>query len=229
MFESGIQVWGDSIAVGITYDEQRMRYVISKQRCPKRLSDELQVKIVNNSKMGATVLDGLSRFEATPPVEGALCVLEYGGNDCNMDWAYVAEHPEEPTKATVGLPEFSDALEEFIGKVEKRNMKPMLITPLPLHAEKFFSWVSQGLNREAILQAIGEVQNIYGWQERYANAVRNVAAKTKTQLLDLRDTFLANKDYPTLICRDGMHLVDDGYRFLADYLLRRIRLMPDCI
>ena len=36
MFEPEIQVWGDSIAVGITYDERRSRYVISKERCPKR-------------------------------------------------------------------------------------------------------------------------------------------------------------------------------------------------
>ena len=229
MFESEIQVWGDSIAVGITYDEQRKRYVISRERCPKRISDELQVKVVNNSKMGATVLDGLARFEAAPPAEGALCVLEYGGNDCNMDWAYVAGHPEEAPKAAVDLAEFARKLEEFIQKIVDKRMKPMLITPLPLHAEKFFNWVSQGLNRDAILQAIGEVQNIYGWQERYANAVRAVAAKTRTQLLDLRDTFLANKEYPALICRDGMHLMDDGYRYIADYLVRRIRLMPGCI
>jgi lysophospholipase L1-like esterase len=59
--------------------------------------------------------------------------------------------------------------------------------------------------------------------------VRNVAAKTKTPLLDLRDAMLSNKEYPSLICVDGMHLVDDGYRFIADYLLRRIRLTPGCM
>jgi acyl-CoA thioesterase I len=228
MFDSEIQVWGDSIAVGITYNEQRKRYVISKERCPKRISDELDLKIVNNSKMGATVLDGLERFEASEAVEGALCVLEYGGNDCNMDWAHVAENPDVPPQPTVDLNVFSKKLEEFIQKIEKRGMKAMLITPLPLNAEKFFNWVSQGLNRDAILQAIGEVQNIYGWQERYANAVRNVAAKTKTPLLDLRDAMLSNKEYPNLICRDGMHLEDAGYRYIADTLIRRIRLIPGC-
>ena len=228
MFHSEIQIWGDSIAVGITYNEQRKRYVISKERCPKRISDELNFKVVNNSKMGATVLDGLERFEASKPVEGALCVLEYGGNDCNMDWAKVAENPDAPTIANVELPLFSQKLEEFIVKVEQKGMKPMLITPLPLNAEKFFNWVSQGLNRDAILKAIGEVQNIYGWQERYANAVRNVAAKMKTPLLDLRDAMLSNKEYPNLICRDGMHLEDAGYRFIGDVLLRRIRLIPGC-
>ena len=228
MFNSEIQVWGDSIAVGITYNEQRKRYVISKERCPKRISDELKFKVVNNSKMGATVLDGLERFEAAQPVEGALCVLEYGGNDCNMDWAEVAKNPEIPPQANVDLQTFSKTLEEFIVKVEQKGMKPMLITPLPLHAEKFFNWVSQGLDRDAILRAIGEIQNIYGWQERYANAVRNVAAKMKTPLLDLRDAMLSNKEYPNLICRDGMHLEDAGYRFIADTLIRRIRLIPGC-
>ncbi len=229
MFASEIQVWGDSIAVGITYDEQRQRYVISKERCPKRIAEGINCKVVNNSKMGATVLDGLERFEASRPVEGALCVLEYGGNDCNMDWAKVAENPDEQPVPKVELSVFEDKLEEFIQKIESEGMKPMLITPLPLHAEKFFHWVSQGLNGEAILQAIGEVQNIYGWQERYANAVRKVAAKMKTPLLDLRDAMLANKEYPSLICRDGMHLMDEGYRYLGDYLLRRIRLIPGCV
>lgn len=229
MFSSEIHVWGDSIAVGITYDERRKRYVISKERCPKRISEGLQCKVVNNSRMGATVLDGLERFEASQPVDGALCVLEYGGNDCNMDWAKVAGHPEDPPQPNVELPTFAKKLEEFIRKIESRNMKPMLITPLPLHAEKFFDWVSQDLDKAAILKAVGEVQNIYGWQERYAIAVRSVAAKTNTPLLDLRDTFLANKDYPSLICRDGMHLLDDGYRYIADYLLRRIQLTPECI
>lgn len=228
MFNSEIHVWGDSIAVGITYNEQRKRYVISKERCPKRIADEMNLKVVNNSKMGATVLDGLSRFEASEPVAGALCVLEYGGNDCNMDWSRVADHPDVPPRPNVELTVFTKKLEEFIHKIELKGMKAMLITPLPLHAEKFFDWVSQGLNREAILQAIGEVQNIYGWQERYAIAVRNVAAKTKTPLLDLRDSMLSNKEYPKLICRDGMHLMDEGYRYIADTLLRRIRLIPGC-
>lgn len=229
MFGTEIQVWGDSIAVGITYDEQRKRYVISKERCTKRLSEGLQCKVVNNSKMGATILDGLERFDAAESVTGALCVIEYGGNDCNTDWVHVANHPEEPPRANVEISQFSNKLEEFIRKIEFKNMRPMLITPLPLHPERFFKWVSQGLNSEAILQAIGEVESIHSWQERYAAAVRNVARKTGTPLLDLRETMLAHKEYASMICIDGMHLVDEGYRFIADYLLRRVRLMPNCI
>ena len=186
------------------------------------------MKVVNNAKMGTTVLEGLERFFAAPAVDGALCVIEYGGNDCNMDWVYLAEHPQEAPQAKVELSVFSEKLEEFIGEIEGKGMKALLITPLPLHAERFFNWVTQGLDREAVRQAIGEVQNIYGWQERYAIAVRNVA-RNRNPLLDLRDAFLANKNYPALICRDGMHLVDDGYCFISDYIMRRMALKLDCI
>ena len=229
MFNSEIHVWGDSIAVGITYNERRKRYVISKERCPKRISEELKCKVVNHSKMGATVVDGLERFEAAQPAEGALCVIEYGGNDCNMDWARLAEHPDAKPIPKVELAVFTKRLEEFIKAVEKKNMKALLITPLPLHAAKFFDWVSQELDSEALLQAIGDVQNIYGWQERYAIAVRNVAQKTKTPLLDLRDAMLANREYPSMVCRDGIHLRDEGYRYVGDTLLRRMKLKSDCI
>jgi acyl-CoA thioesterase I len=224
-----IQIWGDSLAVGITYDEQRGRYAISGERCPKRLSEELPCKVVNNSKMGATVLDGLKLFEAAQPVEGALCVVEYGGNDCNLDWKHLSEFPQEEPQAKVEIATFTEKLGEFVTRIGERGMKAVLITPLPLHAERFFNWVSQGLNREAIRQALGDIQSIYSWQERYAIAVRNVAQKMGAPLLDLRDVMLANSNYPFLICRDGMHLCDDGYRYLTDYLLRRIRLTPHCI
>jgi len=229
MFASEIQIWGDSLAVGITYDERRGRYAISNERCIKRLSEEVPCKVVNNARMGATVLDGLKHFEAAQPVEGALCVVEYGGNDCNLDWKRLAAYPQEGPQAKVEIAAFSQKLEEFVTKIGERGMKALLITPLPLHAERFFNWVSQGLNREAIKQALGDIQNIYSWQERYAIAVRNVAQKMGAPLLDLRDVMLANNKYPFLICKDGMHLCDDGYRYLTDYMLRRIRLAPDCI
>ncbi len=227
MLASEIQIWGDSLAVGITYDEKRERYAISKERCPKRLSEELALKVVNNAKMGATVLDGLKRFETSVPVEGALCVVEYGGNDCNLDWARLSDDPNAEPLAKVNLAEFSQTLETFVGEIKKKGMKPLLVTPLPLHAERFFNWVSQGLNRESIRHALGDIQTIYSWQERYAIAVRRVAQKMGAPLLDLRDAMLANNRYPFLICKDGMHLSNEGYRYLTDYLLGQVKLMPD--
>ena len=229
MKASEIQIWGDSLAVGITYDERRNRYAISKERCTNRLSESLHCKVVNNAKMGATVLDGLERFANAKPVEGALCVVEYGGNDCNLDWQRLSDDPNAEPLAKVELSVFTQKLEEFIRKIEAGGMKAVLVTPLPLHAERFFDWVSQGLNRESIRHALGDIQTIYSWQERYTIAVRKVAQKMGTPLIDLRDAMLANNRYPFLICKDGMHLRDEGYRYLSDYLLGHAELMPDCL
>lgn len=219
MLPSEIQIWGDSLALGITYDERRGRYVISKERCSGRLAEKVDCKVVNNAVMGATVLDGLQRFAQAKPVEGALCIVEYGGNDCNLDWERLSDNPGAEPLAKVELPVFSQKLEEFILKIREKGMRAELVTPLPLHAERFFAWVSRGLNGNAILQSLRDVQSIYSWQERYAIAVRNVALKLGVPLLDLRDAMLSNNNYPFLICRDGMHLNDEGYRYLSDYLL----------
>ena len=227
MLSSEIQIWGDSLALGITYDERRERYVLSRERCTTRLAETVDCKVVNNAVMGATVLDGLKRFEQSKPVAGALCVVEYGGNDCNLDWERLSDNPGAEPLAKVELSVFSQKLEELILKIQEKGMRAVLVTPLPLHAERFFAWVSRGLNGSAILQSLRDIQSIYSWQERYAIAVRNVALKLSVPLLDLRDAMLANNNYPFLICRDGMHLNDEGYRYLSDYLVEhRLELQP---
>ena len=222
-----IHVWGDSLARGVVYHEEKGRYAISRERCTSRLQDALGCKVENHSLMGATAVDGLKQFTNTQGMPRALCAVEFGGNDCDLDWAYVAQHPTEPVTAKVPLDVFETTLTEFVGEIRKRDMKPMLVTPLPLHAERYFRWVSRGLNADAILQALGDVNHIYRWQERYAIAVRNVARATHSRLLDLRDVLLARQDYEQLMCLDGIHPNDAGHKLLAEAVLERAQESHD--
>lgn len=223
MTYSEIHIWGDSLARGIVYREEKGRYAISTERCTARLQEALGCKVENHSNMGATVMDGLSLFEHFAPVPGALCAIEFGGNDCDLDWAHVAAHPGEPVHAKVALPEFEEGLLRFVREIRRRGMQPLLVTPLPLHAERYFRWVTRGLDADAVLQALGDVQNIYRWQERYAIAVRRVAYAARCPLLDLRDAVLAQPDYERLMCLDGIHPSDRGYRLLADVVMERAK------
>jgi acyl-CoA thioesterase I len=218
-----IHIWGDSLARGILYNEEKGRYAISHERCVTRLEDALGAKVVNHSNMGATVLDGLKWFEAFTPVPGALCAVEFGGNDCDLNWAYVAEHPQEQGQPKVALPAFEEGLTTFVHLIRAQGMRPILVTPLPLHAQRYFAWVTRGLNADNVLKALGDEYHIYRWQERYAIAVRNVALKTRCPLLDLRDAFLAQPDYEQLMCLDGIHPTDAGYRLLADTAIAMAR------
>jgi len=227
MTYSEIHVWGDSLARGIIYDEQKGRYGISRERCTGRLETALGCKVVNHSGMGATVLDGLKLFEAFPAVPRALCAVEFGGNDCDLNWQYVARHPDEPVTPKVPLDTFRAGLAAFVTQSRARGMKPLLVTPLPLHAKRYFAWVTRGLDADNVLHALGDVEHIYRWQERYAIAMRNVARETHCRLLDLRDVFLAQPDYERLMCLDGIHPNDAGHRLLAEATLEMARSDPD--
>lgn len=223
MTYSSIHVWGDSLARGIVYQEKKQRYAISKERCTTRLAQSTGLQVENHSTMGATVLDGLALFEGFKGESGALCAVEFGGNDCDLDWASVSANPQAPIEAKVPLTLFEDSLGRFVKAIRKQNMEPLLITPLPLHAERYFQWVTRGLDAQAILLALGDVNHIYRWQERYANAVRNVARATSTTLLDLRDMLLAQPDYADLMCLDGIHPNDEGHKRLSDAVLQIVR------
>ena len=219
MLCSEIHVWGDSLARGVVYNEQRARYAISRERCTTRLSEAMPCKVENHSGMGATVRDGLNWFGAFTGVPGALCAVEFGGNDCDLNWPYVATHPDEPVTPKVPLPEFEALLSQFVTLIRARDMQPLLITPLPLHAERYYHWVTQNIDADAVLKALGDVNHIYRWQERYANAVRKVARATRCNLFDLRDVFLSRQDYEQLMCVDGIHPNESGHRVLADAAL----------
>ena len=173
--------------------------------------------VFNHSVMGMTAEEGLSAFLKSPPAPHTLCVIEYGGNDCDLDWAYVAEHPDEATQAKVPLSAFRQALQSWVDAARERDMLPFLVTPPPLHAERYFHWVTKNLNEQAVLHALhGDIHSIYRWQERYTLVMRDIATKTRCALWDLRDLFLAQADYSAFMCVDGIHPNEAGYRLITE-------------
>lgn len=216
-----IHLWGDSLSKGVVYDETRGRYCITPERFVIQLEDGLGVPIVNHSRMGATLPEGLRDFLATEPDSGAIAVIEYGGNDCDMPWAEVSANPEEDYQGKIPLGDFTQGLYDFIDAVRARGMEPLLVTPTPLEASRYFEWVTKGLSQEAVLRFLGDVQHIYRWQERYSIAIRNVAVKACCALFDMRDVFLAQRRYPDLFCADGIHPNAEGHALIAQAALQQ--------
>lgn len=219
MAYASLHLWGDSLGKGVVFDEERKRYCITPERCVVGLEKALGVPVVNHSRMGATACEGFLDFAQSEPEDGALIVIEYGGNDCDMPWADIAENPDADYQARVPLLKFTDALRQFVGAVRAKGLTPMLVTPPPLEAQRYFTWVTRGICGERVLRFLGDVQHIYRWQERYANAVRDVAAHTKTVLFDMRDAFLVQRHYPSLMCLDGIHLTAEGQRMVTESVI----------
>lgn len=219
-----IYVFGDSIGKGILFDESRGRYAIARERCDVRLQAALGVPVENYARMGATAEEGLQDFAQSCIPAGAIVAIEYGGNDCDLNWAEVAQAPEKFHEAKVPLERFRQALIAFVRQVEKAGCIPLLVTPPPLDAQRFFDWVTKGLDAEAVLKYLIDVQNIYRWQERYAIAVRDAALITGCGVFDLRDVFLARRDVYDYLSLDGMHPNARGHELIAEAVLRRDRM-----
>ena len=208
-----IHIWGDSLGRGISYSSEKEKYLISPERCDKQLAAWYGVRVVNHSVMGHTAPQGLENYRMAEARPGSVCVLEYGGNDCDLDWPAVAAG--EPVRARTPLDVFEETLCDAVRIALLRGERPLLVTPPPLHAERYFHWVSRNLDEAAILRALGDVQHIYRWQERYANAVRRAAQRAGCPLFDLRDAFLGAPAGADLHCADGIHPNDAGYRLIS--------------
>ena len=224
----GIQLWADSIGKGIVFDEARKRYVITPDRCAVTLEKALGIPLENHSRMGAVVTEGYRDVLETPGKQGQIAVIAYGGNDCDMPWQAVSEDPDAPRDGRTPLPLFIETLSSFVKAARTRGMRPLLVTPPPLDAERYFHWVTQGLSKEAVLRFLGDVAHIYRWQERYSIAVRNVAAACRCPLFDLRDACLSDMRYHTRLCADGIHLNADGHMLITRAVLaQRKRLSAE--
>ena len=217
-----IALWGDSIGKGIIYSEERGRYCLAKNRCTNLLK-QAGLEIDSWARMGATITEGFQQYMETEARPGSIAVIEYGGNDCDPNWDDVNDDPDSFHDGKTPLPLFRDTLAQFITEARIRWQEPVAVIPPPLEAERYYRWVCQGRDPERILRYLVDVHHIYRWQERYAWAVREVAQALNCPLLDLRTPFLDARDYPSLLCLDGIHPNEAGHQLMAQTILHELR------
>ena len=89
-----ITVYGDSILKGVLLEDGKYRI---NREWEERLRREHGLEIRNKAHFGSTIGKalGLIRRDAEKTYEeGELAVLEFGGNDCDYDWAAVSADPD---------------------------------------------------------------------------------------------------------------------------------------
>ena len=118
-----IYLWGDSIGKGVIYNPERKRYCLAQHRCSKELS-AAGLNLDNHAQMGATVLDGFEDFCQTETQPGSVAVIEFGGNDCDLDWEQVAAEPERFHDGKLSLAAFREMLVTFIRTARARQTAP---------------------------------------------------------------------------------------------------------
>ena len=216
MYDGTITIWGDSIFKGVIFDEARGRYAILRDNVVAALSKALGIAVDNRARMGLTSAGGEQEMTPDALRPGGLAVIEFGGNDCDLNWKAVAAAPEQAHAANVPLDEFKARLTALTDRARAGGMRPVLVTPPPLCAQRYFDWVTRGLDAGAVLRYLGDVDYIYRWQETYADAVRAVSERTASLLFDLRSAFLQAGGLPSLMCADGIHPNAKGHALMMN-------------
>ena len=201
-----ITVYGDSILKGVVLEDGKYRM---ERGWEKRLAQEHGLDIRNKAHFGNTLGRAMPQIEkdCAERGEGELAVLEFGGNDCDFDWAAIADDPDGSYVCKTPLKDFEALYRRAIRDVENSGRTPIVLTLPPIHAQRYLDFICRnGLSRGDILRWLGDVEAIYRWQRDYSDTVSRIAADMGVRMIDLRRFFLRDGRSPEeLLCVDGIH------------------------
>ena len=223
-----VVVWGDSLAKGVVWNNERSRHGYSKTTAADVVGEKLGITVVNRAKFGYTAPQGLEMMEHDVE-SGIVCdaaLIEFGGNDCNFNWAEIAEHPEAKHEPATPPEKYLAAIRNMVQWLYQKGIRPVLMTLPPIDAERYFKFlVGDKLNGGNILKWLGDVYQIYRYQEMYSLLVEKVAREFQIRLIDLRQRCLAKNGFlKDMICEDGLHLTEEGQLFVGEQIAELILL-----
>ena len=132
-----VSVYGDSLLKGVSLVGNRYTVCTRKMAA---FAEAHGIELLNRSYFGATVEKGLWRLNrdiADKTPLGEYTVLEFGGNDCDFDWAAVAADPEGEHVCKVPPERFSHLLQSAVEAVRAAGGRPLLTTLPPSFSTSF--------------------------------------------------------------------------------------------
>lgn len=221
-----VTVWGDSLAKGVVFNSVRRRHMTATVTAVSVAAQKLGLSIENRARFGFTAPRGMELMcqDLSAGYTSNAAVIEFGGNDCNFDWAAISENPDAQHLPATTPESFYRTLCQMVERLYAAKIKPVLTTLPPIDAERYFRFlVGDNLNAKNILKWLGDTQQIYRFQELYSNLIQRAAARTKCMLLDVRSSLLENHRMNALLCEDGLHLNEEGQVLLGETIAGLIR------
>lgn len=211
-----ICIFGDSVSKGIVFDAARKKYQALKDSFANLFCKKTSVPVTNYSKFGCTISKGQELIHRhAEELCGYDCVvLEFGGNDCDFNWREVSETPDGLHLPKTPLDEFERRYMDIFEEIRAKGGTPVLLSLPPIESNRYFRWISQGLNADNILHWLGDVHRIYRYHELYNMAVCRLAIKEQVPLIDIRSAFLLDRNYSDLLCEDGIHPNQKGHALI---------------
>ena len=217
-----VTVYGDSILKGVVFENGKYRRNGIWERT---LAEELGISIRNCSHFGSTIQKIMPtlRKHSGEPGPGEVVLLEFGGNDCDYDWAAIAENPDGRHHCKTPPELFAACYREAIALIRSSGRIPVALTLPPILSERYLNFIcSRGISKEKIVSWLGDIGAISRRQKTYSELVTLVAREEQAELIDLRRAFPEEEsDLERCICADGIHPSAVGqeliYRALRTY------------
>lgn len=220
-----IDVIGDSILKGVVLDDIGGRYRLLKTGAVKAFSQLFSIDVKNHSHFGCTAPKALASLERTLATDNAadLVLLEFGGNDCDFNWAEVSKNPTGKHSPNTPYEEFVQAMQTMIATCRSKGCTPVLMSLPPIDSIRYFDWITKpdNVNPDHIMEFLGDKDFIYRHQERYSRAIVRLAYENLLPLVDVRDAFLNQKYLSKLLCADGIHPTEEGQKLIEDVFTAR--------
>ena len=225
-----VLVWGDSLMKGIVFNADENKYSICPDNSAECVGREMEIEVMNRARFGCTAPRGKSLLikDLEKGFSADAALIEFGGNDCDINWAEVSKQPHDKHLSNTPLERFRAEMIHMIKILRLNSIIPVLMSIPPIDSERYFEFITRGgLDKDNIKTFLGDIAHIYRWQELYSHTVTNIAMETNCRYIDVRSVFLTEWDYRNYLCEDGIHLNERGQRLMGDvfeeYIHRRIQ------
>ena len=221
-----IVVFGDSILKGvITIPNSGKLFDVTENDSLTLAQKKLGFELDNRSIYGNITSKGLIKLQKflEKGETADFCIIEFGSNDCDYDWAAIAENPDGRHHCKTPPELFAACYREAIALIRSSGRIPVALTLPPILSERYLNFIcSRGISKEKIVSWLGDIGAISRRQKTYSELVTLVAREEQAELIDLRRAFPEEEtDLERCICADGIHPSAAGqeliYRALRTY------------
>lgn len=216
------EIFGDSIMKGVIYKGESGRYSLNHGSLRERLM-ESGVDVTKTCKMGITIdraTEMIARkFPDGTDLSNVDVLLEFGGNDSAYDWKEVSVNPMGDFQPATPKETFTDTYRKIIKRLQGMGARVFVASLVPIDAGKYLNFISKDLSKDNILKFLGDESMLYRWHESYNAICEGLARELNCINLDLRTDFLMAHNFAELICTDGIHPTEKGYKIIEERII----------
>ena len=223
-------VFGDSILKGvITIPGSNKLFDVTENDSLTLAQKKLGFELDNRAIYGNITSKGLIKLQKFFEKDGAadFCVIEFGSNDCDYDWNIFKPDAQLPPAAEiqpkVPLDQYLANLTQMTGLCRAHKITPAIMNLIPYVCDRWFKTIAKAHNETAMLEFLHGTPDTLGKnQQRYQNALMAFASTSNIQTIDAWTLFTNTQNSATLMCDDGIHPNEEGYKLLSKLWIERI-------